>query len=397
MPVAASSDNSNYIGRDRHAHGGKRPAEFSCASQVGDALSQLEAKSVFLVVDRLAYESSGARSQLAPHWEARNVVEFDAFQCNPRSDDVLKGVEQYRRTPCDVMVAVGGGTALDVAKLIRCFAAQRRRPTDIIADNGLIEKSACPLVAVPTTAGTGSEATHFAVLYVNGVKHSIAHHSIMPDAAVVDWRLTESVPPRITAETGLDALSQAIESIWCIHSTDESISYSVEALELILDHLETAVHAPGPAARAAMSRAAHLAGKAINITKTTAPHAISYKITHDFGIAHGHAVALTLGSVLVFNANATNSEVTDARGLEHVQEMVNLILSKLGCKDVEEGRARLTKLMESIGCAARLSQLDIAGQETLESIAGSVNVDRLKNNPRKMTTAQLMQLLESIQ
>ena len=285
----------NFVKRDMRVNGKQHPCVFTRVAQVGDMLAEVEAKSVFLVVDRLAYDSSGARSQLAPYWEARNVVEFDAFENNPRSEDVLKGVEQYRRTPSDVIVAVGGGTALDVAKLIRCLAAQRRPAADIIKDNSLIEPSACPLVAVPTTAGTGSEATHFAVLYRDGVKESIAHHSIMPDVAVVDWRLTESVPPRITAETGLDALTQAIESIWCIRSTEESISYSVEALELILEHLETAVHAPAPDAREAMSRAAHLAGKAINITKTTAPHAISYKITHDFGIAHGHAVALTLG------------------------------------------------------------------------------------------------------
>jgi alcohol dehydrogenase class IV len=386
----------DFVERDMHVDGEKQPCVFTRLTQVGDMLAEVGAKSVFLVVDRLAYDSSGARSLLARHWEARNVVEFDAFENNPRCEDVLKGVEQYRRIPCDVTVAVGGGTAIDVAKLIRCLATQRHSPADIIADNSLIEQSACPLVAVPTTAGTGSEATHFAVLYCDGVKQSIAHHSIMPDVAVVDWRLTESVPPKITAETGLDALTQAIESIWCIRSTTESIVYSVEALSLILNNLEMAVHAPTPDARAAMSRAAHLAGKAINITKTTAPHAISYKITHDFGIAHGHAVALTLGSVLTFNADVTVEDVTDARGVEHVRKMIDLILAKLGCKHVQDGRARIAELMESIGCAARLSELEITGHQTLKSIAESVNLDRLQNNPRKMTTVQLLKLLESI-
>ena len=395
MPVVSAD--SNLFERDRDGRGDEGPSEPGCASQVGDALFQLGAKSVFLVVDRSAYESSGARLELAPHWEDRDIVEFDGFATNPRIEDVLRGIEEYRRTACDVIVAVGGGTALDIAKLIRCFAGQRHPPADIIADNSLIENSACPLIAVPTTAGTGSEATHFAVLYRGGVKHSIAHHSIMPDTAVVDWRLTQSLPPRITAETGLDAFSQAIESIWCIHSTEESVSYSVEALELILKHLETAVHAPTAAARAAMSRAAHLAGKAINITKTTAPHAISYNITHDFGIAHGHAVALTLGPILVFNANVTKTDVTDVRGAEYVRGMINLILSKLGCKDAQDGRARIAELMESIGCQTRLSQLDITGDQTRKSIAESVNVVRLQNNPRKITTVQLMQLLESIQ
>jgi alcohol dehydrogenase class IV len=363
---------------------------------VGEALTQLGAKSVFLVVDRPAYEVSGARSELASFWEDRDIVEFDGFANNPQIEDVLQGVEQYRWAPCDVIVAVGGGTALDIAKLIRCFAAQRHPPAAIMADNSLIENLGCPLLAVPTTAGTGAEATHFAVLYRGGVKHSVAHSSILPDVAVVDWRLTRSLPPRITAETGLDALSQAIESLWCIHSTEESMSYSVEAFELVLGHLETAVHAPTDVARAGMSRAAHLSGKAINITKTTAPHAISYKISHDFGVAHGHAVALTLGPVLGFNAGVTGADATDPRGVEHIREMIDLILSKLGCKDATSGRAKIAELMESIGCQTRLSELDIKGHKTRKSIAESVNVDRLQNNPRKVTAAQLTELLESI-
>lgn len=175
------------------------------------------------------------------------------------------------------------------------------------------------------------------------------------------------------------------------------MSYSVEALELAWDHLETAVHEPTDAARAGMSRAAHLSGKAINITKTTAPHAISYKITHDFGIPHGHAVALTLGPILAFNASVTETDVTDPRGEQHVRGMIDLILSKLGCKDAAHGQARIAELMESIGCQTRLSELGIVGNQIRRQIAESVNVDRLQNNPRKLTTAQLMALLDSIQ
>jgi len=395
--VTIRSAHSNLLRRDTTSIWGQQTFEPGCASQVGAALTQLGAKSVFLVVDRPAYEMSGARSELASLWEDRDVVEFDGFANNPQIEDVLHGVEQYRRVPCDVIVAVGGGTALDIAKLIRCLTGLRHPPADIIADNSLIENSACPMVAVPTTAGTGAEATHFAVLYRGGVKHSVAHPSILPEVAVVDWRLTRSLPPRITAETGLDALSQAIESLWCIHSTEESMSYSVAALELALDNLETAVHAPIDAARAGMSRAAHLTGKAINITKTTAPHAISYKISYDFGVAHGHAVALTLGPILAFNAGVTESDVTDPRGVEHVRRVIDLILLKLGCKEATSGRARIAELMESIGCQTRLNELGIEGHLTRKSIAESVNVDRLRNNPRKITILQLMQLLESIQ
>ena len=360
------------------------------------ALSSLNPKSIFLVVDRSAYQLSGAQAELAPHLENREVLEFDSFASNPRFEDALAGLEQFRRAPCDVIIALGGGTAIDIGKLIRCFAGQSREPADILANSSLIEKAACPLIAVPTTAGTGSEATQFAVVYRGGVKHSVAHPSIMPDVAVVDWRLTQSLPPRTTAETGLDALSQSIESIWSVNSTQESVAYATAALELVLSHLVSAVHTPTPHDREAMTGAAHLAGKAINIGKTTAPHALSYRITHDFGVAHGHAVSLTLGPVLIFNAGATTQDVADERGVEHLQEMINLILSKLGVQDAQEAQSKITEFMESIGCQTRLSSLGIETDARIP-IAESVNQERLKNNPRRFTQSQLLQLLESIQ
>jgi alcohol dehydrogenase class IV len=396
--VVHTAADSEHADGDFDVPASARPGKLASVTEIGDLLAEFAAKSVFLVLDRPAWERSGAQLRLVSAWTDRRVVEFDAFECNPRLDDVLKGVEQFRGTPCDVMVAIGGGTAIDVAKLIRCFATTPScSPTDMIADNQLIELPTCPLIAVPTTAGTGSEATHFAVLYCQGVKHSIAHAGILPDVAVVDWRLTQSLPPRITAVTGLDALSQAIESVWSLQSTAESIGYACEAIELIRDNLETAVRAPNATARAAMSHAAHLAGKAINISKTTAPHAISYKITHDFGIPHGHAVALTLGPILTFNAGVTTKDVTDGRGLRHVREMIRLVLAKLGCPDAAAGRVWITDLMTSIGCETRLGQLGISGRQHLVRIAESVNLDRLRNNPRQINIDQLLQLLESIQ
>ena len=146
-----------------------------------------------------------------------------------------------------------------------------------------------------------------------------------------------------------------------------------------------------------MLRAAHLSGKAIDIAMTTAPHAISYAITHDFGVPHGQAVALTLGPALVFNASASEADLVDPRGLDHLRTSIDLILSKLGCHDVREGSERLVMLMEAIGCKTRLSQLQIEGNEVLSRIASSVNLERLRNNPRRMNGEQLMGLLESIQ
>src|SRR5207248_4789041 len=125
-------------------------------------------------------------------------------------------------------------------------------------------------------------------------KYSVCHEFLLPDIAIVDPILTHKMSPRLTAITGMDALSQAIESYWSIHSTEESKGYAREAIRIIVDQLPKAVNEPTNDSRLAMARASHLAGKAINVTRTTAPHALSYALTSRFGVPHGQAVSLTL-------------------------------------------------------------------------------------------------------
>ena len=150
------------------------------------------------------------------------------------------------------------------------------------------------LIAIPTTSGSGSEATHFAVVYVGGEKFSVAHPIYMlPNVVVLNPSLTYSMDSYQTALSGVDAFAQAMESYWSVNSTEESKKYSIEALELIIEHLPLAVNY-NDNSRDIMLHAANLAGKAINIAKTSGAHAISYVLTSKFNIPHGQAVALTL-------------------------------------------------------------------------------------------------------
>src|SRR5690606_25840825 len=155
-------------------------------------------------------------------------------------------------------------------------------PRSVATGDSLVERDGPPLLAVPTTAGTGSEATHFAVVYIDGVKHSLAHPLLRPDLVILDPLLTYAMPPGLTAATGLDALSQGIEALWAVGATTKSVGYAARAVELAAGALETAVIAPDRTARRAMMEAAHASGLAIDISKTTAPHALSYAISTDF-------------------------------------------------------------------------------------------------------------------
>ncbi len=266
-----------------------QPPLIECIHDVESVLEGLSAERLFLVIDEPAYRASGAEAALENYFQKRSTVRFGNFELNPKLEDVQRGIDVYRNFEPDVVIALGGGTAIDLAKLIGIIAVQKgasnpQRSRDIAMGIASIEVVGKPMVAIPTTAGTGSEATHFAVVYVDGEKYSVAHPSMLPDYPVVDPKLTESLPKRITAATGLDAFCQAIESIWAVAATEESIGYAQEAARLAFNHLATAVNAPTPEARRAMSRAAHLAGKAINITKTTAPHALSYFLTSRYGV-----------------------------------------------------------------------------------------------------------------
>lgn len=365
-------------------------------SQVADALAEHSAQAVFLVADLHACRHSGAQKVLDRVLAPYRVSVFSEFEPNPKYDDVLPGIDAFRENPADVVLAVGGGTAIDVAKLIALFSTQPADPQSLILQEAGFTAPAVPLIAVPTTSGTGSEATQFAVVYLNGSKYSVDDPRLLPEWCVLDPMLTATLPPGITAVTGLDAFCQAIESLWSVRSTEASNRYATEAARLAWEHLPAAVREPTPESRQAMCRASHLAGRAINLTRTTASHAISYALTSDHGIPHGHAVALTLGSMLLHNSQVNAADCHDPRGWEHVRQTLEEILELLGVSTAAEGAHKIDEFVRSVGCETRLNRLGITDEESLRSISGKVNTERLSNNPRRLTEEQLITLLQSI-
>ncbi len=370
--------------------------EPGAVERVVQALDQIEAQAVFLVADEDAYRLSGAEEALQRPLTDRRVVSFSGFEPNPNLQDLQRGLDAFRKTPCDAVLAVGGGTAIDLAKLIAAVTGQQGSARQIIQADAAIENAAVPSIAVPTTAGTGSEATHFAVIYVDDQKYSVAHESLLPDYAIVDPCLTARLPPPITACTGLDALVQAIESIWSVNSTDQSRMWATQSLALTAGHLRDAVLAPSPDDRLAMSKAAHLAGKAINISLTTAPHAVSYILTSRYRVPHGCAVALTLAAILVYNSQVTAADCTDPRGPDHVRAAVDQIVGQLGCTTPQQARSHITDLQRAIKCPVRLTDVGVQTTADLQTITEQVNVQRLSNNPRRMTPAAITDLLRSL-
>ncbi|MDP8207855.1 MAG: phosphonoacetaldehyde reductase [Candidatus Electryonea clarkiae] len=360
-------------------------------------LSQNAVKRVFLVSGKRSFTACRANVKLRWLREKYQVIKFSDFEVNPQLKDVARGVQLFKQNDSDCVIAVGGGSVIDMAKLINYFSANDLGFHNYtIADSSSVREGKL-LIAIPTTSGSGSEATHFAVFYVGRVKHSAAHETILPDVAIIDPNLSSSQPPYISAASGLDALCQAIESYWSIHSDDESKTYSRRAIELVLPNLVQSVVAPNPAARLAMAEAAHFAGKAINITKTTAPHAISYPITAYFNVAHGHAVGLILPSMLEFNGLVTSADVSGSRGASYVRDTIREIVEMLGETDLVGARSSLQKLMKNAGLETRLSKLGIDSDEDIELIIeNGFNPDRVRNNPRLLTEEAVRAMLNEI-
>lgn len=348
---------------------------------------------VFLVVDEDAYRFSGAEDALRSALTNLHMTRFCGFQPNPKLVDIQRGVELFRADPPELVIAIGGGTAIDLGKLISFIGNQNETPCDIVTGEKIGSIDALPMIAIPTTAGTGSEATHFAVAYIGTDKYSVAHPSMIPAHAVVDPCLTHSLPASITAATGLDAFCQAIESIWAVGATNESIEYASAAIDYSYNNLLTSVKAPTPESRLAMCRASHLAGKAINITKTTAPHALSYILTSKYNLPHGFAVAMTLAKFLDFNAGLDANDCVDGRGHAHVRNRILQIVNLLGASSIAEACRLIDSLAVSVGCPASFAGLGITQRDQLDEIAASVNVQRMSNNPRIIDHPTLVQLL----
>ena len=342
-----------------------------------------------------SFQLSGAEAAVTHAFSRRIVEHLRIEQRLPTLSEGALHAERLRRHPSAQVLAVGGGTAIDCAKLIGVLAANPGNAVALVTGERPIEASSRPLAAVPTTAGSGSEATHFAVVYVDGVKYSLEHESMRPRWVTLDPDLTKSQPPAVAAAAGLDAVCQSMESMWSVRSTPNSVALAREALTLSAGSLVAAVRAPADDVRAAMCRAAHLAGQAIDITRTTAPHALSYGLTSRFGVAHGHAVALTLGEIWHYNWEVTEQDVVDPRGVNHVRDVMRTVGNIMGCVDPSDASSVVADLVSHCGLPTRLRELGLQRDDLL-TVADSVNPDRLRNNPRRLTRDQIVQLLDRL-
>ena len=200
----------------------------------------------------------------------------------------------------DIILGIGGGTVLDYSKIVSCVSNSEMINKKIILGKVKFFKK-YPLCVIPTTAGSGAEVTSNSVIYIDKKKFSFENTSLLPDYFLLIPNFVLRASKKIKASSGFDAISQAIESLISLKSTNQSVMHAKKSLNLSLKYFFDFLNKPNNTNSLKMSIAANFSGKAINISKTTAPHAVSYPFTSYFGISHGHAVSLTIDKFLLFN------------------------------------------------------------------------------------------------
>lgn len=315
------------------------------------------------------------------------VIRFQDFVPNPTYESVVEGVKILNQNNCKIIIAVGGGSAIDVAKCIKLFSNMSLERCYL--QQPIITNDVC-LIAVPTTAGTGSEATRYAVIYYNGIKQSVSDLSCIPAYVLFDPTLLDTLPVYQKKATMMDAFCHAIEAYWSVNSTDESKAFSKMAISIILEGMDGYI-ANTRVGNEKMQKAAYYAGRAINISQTTAGHAMSYKLTSLYGISHGHAVAICLPPIWDYML-AHIKDCIDPRGEEYLQQTFDELATLLGCQTGKKAVVCFERSLEKL----ELKAPEMRDNHDLDILVQSVNPNRLKNNPNRFTSETLSQLYEDI-
>lgn len=309
---------------------------------------------------------------------ARICAVFSEVLPNPQLSGVAETVKLAREHAADAIIGIGGGSSIDTAKLASaCVCGDES--VEYYYETANFPQKHLSVIAIPTTAGTGSEVTHVSVISRGDEKKTINNPVFMPKLAVVDPELTYSVPKRTTMNTGLDALAHALEGYWSVNHQPVCDIYAIEAVRLILENLEAAYSdGENAEARHNMSLASLLAGLAFAQPKTAASHACSYPLSADYHLPHGEACAFTLDSLVRINTD----------------ERLETLCRKVGLESTEALAEKIAYFKRLGGLRTKLSELDNVDIEKLSEDCAAHPL--MNNNPVVLDKAALLRMFEDL-
>ncbi|MEM2635115.1 MAG: iron-containing alcohol dehydrogenase [Nitrososphaerales archaeon] len=361
-------------------------------NNIGECVKSLGGKKVLIITDRIITKIGLINNVIKPLEKAFIPYEvWDYVEPEPSFDVAENSVEKIREGDFDLVIGVGGGSSLDTAKATATFKNANGKVRDYIKK--IIPKRDVPLILIPTTAGTGSEVSNVAVfgLLDEDFKYALFSPSLYPDMALIDPMMTVTMPPNVTANTGLDALSHAIEAYISLESSPITDIFAIEAIKLAGRYLREAyANGDNIEARYGMAKASLFAGLAFGNAGTTLGHAIGYAHAHIHHSPHGKCVAVTLPYVLEYNAIANMERLT------YIAKLLGECVDELPLRD-SAFRAAIAfkKLLDDLDMPSNLKALGVK-REDIPNLAERVfkSPKHVARNPRKVTKEDMIKLFE---
>ncbi len=346
-------------------------------SKLGSEIEKIGGKCGMLVTSK-SFEKRGMTTQICTISGGRIKHVYAKVSANPTVEECDSCADIMRKEGCDFVVALGGGSVLDCAKSAATFCLTDNKSTYYLQTGKPIPTKHLPIIAVPTTAGTGSEITCVSVLsdHARGVKSPMNSTGFYPTLAIVDPELTYTVPPYLTACTGFDVLCHSIEAYWSIHHQPICDALAVHSANLAMQNIVQVYDCPNDKqARESMAEASVIAGLAFTMPKTTSAHACSYPLTNLFGIPHGEACMMTMTYFIRFNA-------------EHGCQRIEDLALKLGYKNAHDLADKIDRMSEHTHMHRNLRFLNLTQVQFDRLVEGSMHPNLL-NNPIKIEESDL--------
>jgi len=343
-------------------------------------------KKIVLVTGKQSMKKFGITDKIIENLKGYPVAIYDNVEHNPTTRNVEDGVQFLRKEEGDLVIGLGGGSAIDFAKAIAALLKNHGSVSEYLSTNKKIMEKGIPVIAIPTTAGTGSEVTQYASIIHEDTKKkmSLTHDYIRPNVALVEPTLTVTMPKFITAITGLDALSQCIEAYWSRNHTPMSDIFALNGIKIISENLVNAYNFPDKIEfRNNMSLASLFSGISISITKTTIVHSVSYPLTAHFNVPHGLACSLTLPSFIRYNSEVMGTRIHD-------------MTKAVNTETVKDFVQKIEEIIENMNVPRRLSEVGVKSEDIDLIVKEGFRPDRAGNNPREVTNEALKEILTNI-
>ena len=364
-------------------------------------LKSLGAKKILILTDK-TLEKIGTLQILVDAISCKDIEIAGIYTDIPTdsSIDVINEiVKMYKELNCEAIIALGGGSVIDTAKGTRMVLAQEKENIMDLAGCELITYGKhIPFVAIPTTSGTGSEVTLVAVILnkLQNIKMEFISYYLVPDVAVLDPRMTLTLPKKITASTGIDALCHVVEGYTCLQKNPISDAYATSAIEIIRDNLvETVKNGSDKKLRLAMANASLMAGIAFSNSMVGMIHAIGHSVGAVSRVPHGDAMSILMPHCMRFNKDKLEAEY--AKLLLYIageEVYVNTPNEKKADKTIEYIEEMIKELNEIAGLPIKLSEANVK-KEDFEAIAKkSLNDGAIIVNPKHVDYDDVIKILE---